>query len=64
MLPVTGTPLPFISVGGSSLVSFMVAAGVLVNIARHNAPAAVPRSERHPAVRARTAGMGPRPAVT
>lgn len=60
MLPVTGTPLPFISVGGTSLVSFMIAAGLLVNIARHTAPRAVPRSTAHPAVRA----AGARPAVT
>jgi cell division protein FtsW len=35
VLPVTGIPLPFISFGGSSLVITMVAAGVLINIARH-----------------------------
>jgi cell division protein FtsW len=39
LLPVTGIPLPFISFGGSSLVITMVAAGVLVNIARLGAPA-------------------------
>jgi cell division protein FtsW len=35
VLPVTGIPLPFISFGGSSLVITMAAAGILVNIARH-----------------------------
>ena len=35
LLPVTGIPLPFVSYGGSSLVIDMVAAGLLVNIARH-----------------------------
>jgi cell division protein FtsW len=35
LLPVTGIPLPFISFGGSSLVITMVAAGILINIARH-----------------------------
>ena len=34
LLPVTGIPLPFISFGGSSLVITMVAAGILINIAR------------------------------
>ncbi len=35
VLPVTGIPLPFISFGGSSLVITMAAAGILINIARH-----------------------------
>ncbi len=71
MLPVTGTPLPFISVGGSSLVSFMIAAGLLVNIARHTAPRPIPRSAAHPAIRGagdhaalRSASGRPRPAIT
>lgn len=34
LLPVTGIPLPFVSFGGSSLVITMMAAGLLVNIAR------------------------------
>ena len=33
-MPVTGVPLPFVSVGGSSFVVLMVATGVLINIAR------------------------------
>jgi len=42
VLPVTGIPLPFISFGGSSLVITMLAAGILINIARQE------RSERMP----------------
>jgi cell division protein FtsW len=34
VLPVSGVPLPFLSVGGSSLVITMAAAGILANIAR------------------------------
>jgi len=34
VLPVSGVPLPFLSAGGSSLVILMVAAGMLVNVAR------------------------------
>ncbi len=35
LLPITGMPLPFMSVGGSSLVTAFGAVGVLVNIARN-----------------------------
>ena len=34
LLPVTGLPLPFVSFGGSSLLVFLAATGLLVNIAR------------------------------
>ena len=39
VLPVTGIPLPFVSVGGSSLVVNMFAVGLLANVARHPAGA-------------------------
>ncbi len=39
LLPVSGIPLPFVSFGGSALVFTMAAAGILANVARHEAPA-------------------------
>ena len=35
MLPVIGVPLPFVSAGGSSLVTGMFAVGILLSFARH-----------------------------
>jgi cell division protein FtsW len=35
-LPVTGVPLPFVSVGGTSTMFGMAAAGILINIARQS----------------------------
>lgn len=35
ILPLTGTPLPFISYGGTALAIFMTMAGICVNISRH-----------------------------
>ncbi|MDP1793807.1 MAG: putative lipid II flippase FtsW [Acidimicrobiales bacterium] len=35
VLPVTGVPLPFVSVGGTSTMFGMAAAGIVINIARH-----------------------------
>jgi len=34
-MPVTGLTLPFVSSGGSSLLSCMVGAGLLLNVSRH-----------------------------
>ncbi len=60
LLPVTGIPLPFVSYGGSSLVLTMVAAGILVSIARRAEGAAgEPATEREPAGVRRRAGGGP-----
>lgn len=35
-IPPTGLPMPFISSGGSSLVSFMAASGILINVSNRN----------------------------
>jgi cell division protein FtsW len=34
-IPFTGVPLPFVSFGGSSLVTALAAVGILLNISRH-----------------------------
>jgi cell division protein FtsW len=39
LLPITGVTLPLVSVGGSSLVTSLVALGILVSIARRPASA-------------------------
>jgi len=36
ILPLTGIPLPFVSYGGSALVTNLLAAGILLNISRYN----------------------------
>ncbi len=35
LIPMTGVPLPFISAGGSAILSNMIAMGILVNISKH-----------------------------
>jgi cell division protein FtsW len=45
LLPVTGIPLPFVSFGGSALISTMLATGILVNVARQSrSPVRAPRT--------------------
>jgi cell division protein FtsW len=48
LLPVSGVPLPFLSVGGTSLVITMFSAGVVANIARQTAPPASKTRPRQP----------------
>ncbi|HMK12838.1 MAG TPA: FtsW/RodA/SpoVE family cell cycle protein, partial [Acidimicrobiales bacterium] len=38
LLPITGLPLPFVSFGGSALITTMAATGLLLNIARQGSP--------------------------
>ncbi len=38
LMPVTGIPLPFMSYGGSSLLSSFIALGLLVSVGRHRIP--------------------------
>ena len=35
LLPLTGTPLPFISYGGTALATFLTISGIMVNISKH-----------------------------
>ncbi|HEV7526545.1 MAG TPA: putative lipid II flippase FtsW [Acidimicrobiia bacterium] len=55
LLPVSGVPLPFLSVGGTSLVITMFGVGVVANIARQTAPSPARARSRTPTrpVRAR-----------
>jgi cell division protein FtsW len=46
LLPVTGIPLPFVSFGGSALITTMLASGILVNVARQDRGATARASAR------------------
>lgn len=35
LLPITGVPLPFISYGGSSMLTNMMAIGLILNVSYH-----------------------------
>ena len=43
LIPVLGLPIPFVSSGGTALLSSMMAAGVVLSFARHNAKAGLAR---------------------
>ena len=36
LMPVTGQPLPFVSMGGTSLISTGIALGVILNVSRYS----------------------------
>ena len=59
LLPVIGVPLPFVSAGGSALVSTLVGVGVLVSCARHD-PAARAILATRPSVVHRSRAIFPR----
>jgi cell division protein FtsW len=59
ILPITGVPLPFVSFGGSSLLTTMAAAGILVNVAFQGSPPQHPVRAR---IAARRAGNASRQA--
>ena len=41
LMPVTGIPLPFISYGGTSVMTYMFAVGLVMSVAYHNKPRSV-----------------------
>jgi cell division protein FtsW len=60
LLPITGVTLPLVSVGGSSLVSTLVALGILVSIARRPPPPTRLRPGIRPATRRSSSTNRPR----
>ncbi len=60
LLPVVGVPLPFVSSGGSALVTTMLAMGILVSFARHE-PGAREALANRPGVVRRSLAVLPRP---
>jgi cell division protein FtsW len=60
ILPITGVPLPFVSYGGSSLLFNMVAAGLLLNVARQGQRLDPPRRRATPPASRRRAAPAAR----
>jgi cell division protein FtsW len=61
LLPLTGIPLPFLSYGGSALLSIFVAMGVLLSVSRYTA---LPEAEAAPSGALRRAPAPRRPATS
>jgi cell division protein FtsW len=55
LIPFTGLTLPFLSYGSSSLITCMVAVGILLNISRHAAPHQTQETSDGPIIRRRPA---------
>jgi cell division protein FtsW len=55
LIPFTGLTLPFLSYGSSSLITCMVAVGILLNISRHAAPRQTQETSDGPIIRRRPA---------
>jgi len=64
MMPLTGIPLPFVSYGGTALLSMFIATGVLLGVSRYTVPTAVeqPAEVRGARPQPRTTPTSPRQA--
>ena len=59
-IPLTGVPLPFLSYGGSALISLLAGVGILLSVSRYTAEASYgERNQPRPAFRPREQRRGP-----